>query len=128
MTPKEAATSQNAIEQRAWIIDPARTPRELLEFFADARSQLGWTSGSTEFVHSAVEVRIAEQQIYLAEQQSKSAQILENQTRALVKLTWALVWLTVGLLVFTVGFAVFHQSPQPQDIDNNPTHTQNQPQ
>ncbi len=94
ITPKEAAILDNPVKKREWILDPSRTPRELLEFLNESRQQLGWTSG--DLVESALAVRISE----IADASSLR---LERHTRKLVVLTYVLAVLTLGLLIFTIA-------------------------
>jgi hypothetical protein len=94
MSPREAAELDNALKKREWILDSARTPRELLEFEAISRQQLGWTGA--DLVAKALTVRISE----IADASSLR---LERHTVKLVYLTYALAALTLALLMVEVA-------------------------
>lgn len=95
-TPKQIAESGSHPEQQQWLLDPTRTPREIVQFIQD--SSVG--SHSTHLARTTLEVRISE----VAEASSIR---LEQQTKTLIRLTYALVGLTVGLLILTF-FLVKH--------------------
>ncbi len=97
-TPQEMAASSNGPQKQSWLLDSARSPRDILCFIRDSPKD----SHDTHLAIHALSVRISEEQ-------AKSAEVLERYTRQLVSLTRAIVWLTVVLLIVTVGFAVFHR-------------------
>ena len=94
ISPREASSLENPVKKREWILDPSRTPRELLEFEAISRQQLGWTGA--DLVEKALTVRISE----IADASSLK---LERHTVKLVYLTYALAALTLALLVVEVA-------------------------
>jgi hypothetical protein len=96
-TPEEIAKSSNGPKQTTWLMDPKRSPREILGFMAvyPRDSHLAYIA------ESALEVQISEQHL-------KAAEILEHYTRTLIRLQWATIGLTVALLVFTIVLAVRH--------------------
>ena len=96
-TPEEIAKSSNGPEQTVWLMDPKRSPREILTFM----SVYPRASHLAYIAESALDVRISEEHL-------KSAEILEHYTRTLVRLQWALIWLTVALLILTICLAVRH--------------------
>lgn len=104
ITPKEAAELNDAAKKREWILDPTRTPREILEFLTVSRTQLGWTGG--DLVENALAVRISE----MAEASSLR---MERHTKQLILLTYVLAALTLGLLVFTIAPYLCHQNTHP---------------
>jgi len=83
-TIKELANGGNNYEKHAFIIDPRRAPRELLEYVKEAPA-IGHDS---HLATQALNVRISE--------------IADDSTRRLVNLTWAIVALTVALVGLTI--------------------------
>ena len=90
-TPEEIAGSSNGPEVQAYLLNPSRTPREILRFIKAAPKE----AHDTHLATHALKVRISEEQ-------SESAEKMERQTRQLVFLTWALLVVIFVLLVYTV--------------------------
>jgi hypothetical protein len=85
----EGAVTQG-IKREKWILDPARTPGDLLLFIAS--NELGPTSYETSLARSALKVRICE----TCEASSVRVQKL---TRWLIGLTWVVSILALLLLI-----------------------------
>jgi hypothetical protein len=89
-TPQNMAESSNGPEKQQWLLDPCRSPRDVLQFIQASPVD----AHSTHLARAALEVRMSE----VAEASSLR---LEKQTQTLTRLTYALVILTVGLLLLT---------------------------
>jgi hypothetical protein len=90
-TPEEMAASGHAPKQQEWLIDPNRTPREILRFIKTQAKD------SHQFQFGAHAMTVC-----IAEEQAKSAAKLERFTFWLLGLTGALFF--IGIIQIILMF------------------------
>jgi len=98
--PSEAHTialSNHGPNQQAWLLDPKRQPREIIEFIQASAMD----SHTTHLARNVLALRIAE----IADASSLR---MERHTTKLVHLTYVLAALTLGLLVLEVAHYCGH--------------------
>jgi len=83
-SPEDLAKSNNGENQRDWLLDPARKPREILRFMRAHPKE----THTAYIAESALEIRLSE--------------IMETYTRQLIWLNCILAFLTIGLLAVAV--------------------------
>ena len=108
MTAKEAAHLTSTGDNRAdEVLDFIRgaSAAELQEFMHGIQAHAG--SSYFNWARTALDIRLADEQVM-------SARKLERQTQQLIYLTWGLVALTLGLLILTLVLVKHEQHPNQQ--------------